>query len=913
MPAHGGAATLRITAARDCTWSATAEGSWLTIKSGANGQGDGSIEVAAATNPDPVVRRGAVIANGQRAEISQSAAACEISLAETSASFAQSGGSGQLHVRASSGMCSWSATTDVDWIQLRATTGQGSSTVSFDVPPSTGPARSGTITIGGQKFSVIQSEGCAFSINPPSHAFNASGGTTTIAITTTGTCPWTAASNVDWIQLAPALGTGPGSVTVTVAPTAGPSRTGTAVVAGQLFTVTQAQGCTYGVQPLNGNVGAAGGTVTVTISANGACEWTATSDVPWITFENRSSGSGDGTLGLLVAATSGPSRTGTATVADHRVTITQGAGCSYSISPESASVGASGGTGKIAVTTDTGCSWTASSSAAWLTITSGSTGSGNGEVQYTAASTSGPTRSGTVTVAGRAFTLNQGQGCTFTLSAASSNFNNGGGQGSVTVQTAAGCGWSVSSGASWITITSPANVTGEGTVQFTVASNAGPARTGIITAGGQTFTVNQGQGCVYALSATTTKIDDGGGQGSFNVQAASGCTWTAASSVPWLTISAGTSGNGDGTVRFAVAANTGPSRSGAITAAGQTFTVTQGSGCSYSLSATSQGVPAAGGTGSVNVSAGSGCGWNATSNASWLSITSDAAGSGNGTVNFSAASQTGPARTGTLTIAGHTFTVSQLGGCTYAINPAAQAFAAGGGTVSVEVTTAASCDWTAASNAPWLTIPTGTSGAGAGSVRIDVRANTGAARSGTVTIAGQTFTASQDSGCTYIVAPENLTIPAAGASPRIDVTTAAECAWTAVRNDSWISIVSAATGRGAGTIDLSVAANTGPARTGTMTVGGRTVTIAQASGCSYGLNPTSQTIPAAGGSATVTVTTSNGCSWTAVSNVPWIKITAGSPGTGGGTVQYTVEAKATGTPRSGTLTIAGIAFTVNQQ
>ena len=58
-----------------------------------------------------------------------------------------------------------------------------------------------------------------------------------------------------------------------------------------------------------------------------------------------------------------------------------------------------------------------------------------------------------------------------------------------------------------------------------------------------------------------------------------------------------------------------------------------------------------------------------------------------------------------------------------------------------------SCPWTATSNTPnWITITGGASGTGNGTATYNVAANTGAARTGTLTIAGVTFTASQASG-----------------------------------------------------------------------------------------------------------------------------------------------------------------------
>ncbi len=90
--------------------------------------------------------------------------------------------------------------------------------------------------------------------------------------------------------------------------------------------------------------------------------------------------------------------------------------------------------------------------------------------------------------------------------------------------------------------------------------------------------------------------------------------------------------------------------------------VNQGPACTFSISPTSHAIPAAGGTGSVNVTTASGCGWAATSNVPWITITSGASGTGNGTVDYSVAADTSGARSGTLTIAGKTFTVNQGSG-----------------------------------------------------------------------------------------------------------------------------------------------------------------------------------------------------------------------------------------------------------
>jgi Zn-dependent metalloprotease len=88
---------------------------------------------------------------------------------------------------------------------------------------------------------------------------------------------------------------------------------------------------------------------------------------------------------------------------------------------------------------------------------------------------------------------------------------------------------------------------------------------------------------------------------------------------------------------------------------------------------------------------------------------------------------------------------SDCGGtCTFSINPTSASFASTGGTGSVSVTASAGCNWTAVSNATFITITGGASGTGNGTVSYSVAINAGTtSRTGTMTIAGQTFTVTQ--------------------------------------------------------------------------------------------------------------------------------------------------------------------------
>jgi hypothetical protein len=82
--------------------------------------------------------------------------------------------------------------------------------------------------------------------------------------------------------------------------------------------------------------------------------------------------------------------------------------------------------------------------------------------------------------------------------------------------------------------------------------------------------------CTYSISPTSKTFFASGGTGSLNVATQSECTWNAVSSVDWITITSGSSGTGNGTVKYTVAANTlTTSRTGTVDIQGQTFTVTQ--------------------------------------------------------------------------------------------------------------------------------------------------------------------------------------------------------------------------------------------------------------------------------------------------------------------------------------------------
>ena len=88
----------------------------------------------------------------------------------------------------------------------------------------------------------------------------------------------------------------------------------------------------------------------------------------------------------------------------------------------------------------------------------------------------------------------------------------------------------------------------------------------------------EGTNCVSSVSPTNQNFGNGGGGGSFNVNAPGGCNWTAVTNDSWITITPPPNGTGTGSISFTVQANNGPQRSGSIVVGGQVFSIAQDSG-----------------------------------------------------------------------------------------------------------------------------------------------------------------------------------------------------------------------------------------------------------------------------------------------------------------------------------------------
>ncbi|MEO8255891.1 MAG: BACON domain-containing carbohydrate-binding protein [Acidobacteriota bacterium] len=350
--------------------------------------------------------------------------------------------------------------------------------------------------------------------------------------------------------------------------------------------------------------------------------------------------------------------------------------------------------------------------------------------------------------------------------------------------------------------------------------------------------------CGVTLPTRSVSIDADAADGQLTLGMNRECQWTATSDADWMGVSP-PSGQGDSSLSYSVTANAAiTARRAVIAINDQRVELTQaGAPCRFSLSTTTASVDPRGGRLTVSVTAQAGCAWTAASQVSWITILEGAsAQSGNGTRTLSVDANGTTSRSGTVTIANQVVTISQdalpapVPTCVLTLSASSRGVGSAGGDGTVAVSGAAGCQWSAVSNTSWIAITAGSPGIGAGAVQYRVAANPDALpRSGTIVVAGQGLTVSQDAAtpspgpCAFSVSPTSATIPAAGMSGTITVTASAPtCTWTGSSAAGWLIISAGASGTGSGTTTYVVAANTTTSpRTGTLTIAARTVSVTQ--------------------------------------------------------------------------------------
>jgi hypothetical protein len=302
------------------------------------------------------------------------------------------------------------------------------------------------------------------------------------------------------------------------------------------------------------------------VTTGNQCAWTASSGAAWITATGGTSVTGPGAFTFTVAALGGTaSRSGSLTVAGQAVSVTQqGVPCAYALSPASRTIDAAGATASFDVNTDAACGWTVAATAPWLSVVSGSSGSGSATVTYrVAANPDAASRTGSLTAGGQAHTVTQTglSGCTVDLSKAGDTISVAGGSGAFDVEASSACTWAAASRVGWMRVTDPAGGLGTGSRRVTYFVDANPdagSRTGTIAVGGKTFTVTQAgtTSCNYTVEPVDVRACMSEGfVRAISVTTSAGCAWTSSAGAPWIAIASGRSGTGPGTISYTLGSN----------------------------------------------------------------------------------------------------------------------------------------------------------------------------------------------------------------------------------------------------------------------------------------------------------------------------------------------------------------------
>jgi len=163
--------------------------------------------------------------------------------------------------------------------------------------------------------------------------------------------------------------------------------------------------------------------------------------------------------------------------------------------------------------------------------------------------------------------------------------------------------------------------------------------------------------------------------------------------------------------------------------------------------------------------------------------------------------------------------------CTYSLGSTTLEVSGAGGAAPIAVTTWPACVWTVAGLPDWISGPA--SGKGAAIAPLTVTANSGAARSATVAVAGTPVTITQDAACTYSVRTLSDGFSLAGGSATITVTAGTGCPWSASSAVDWVTFTGSASGAGDGSVTIQAAPDAGAARSGVITVAGHPVAISE--------------------------------------------------------------------------------------
>jgi hypothetical protein len=383
---------------------------------------------------------------------------------------------------------------------------------------SVGALYSATTGCEAKKSPVAPSPDCSVTISPATQSFTDEGGTAVVTVATEAGCAWSATSVTEWIAISSGRsGTGPGSVSYAVAPnTTAETRSGALAVDDQRHAVTQsgraATVCTFEIDPQAAEFNKDPAAGDFAIMAPVGCGWSAASTASWLSIVGGGQGAGAGRVSYKVARnTEIAARTAAISIADKSFRVRQAGDtgiCQYEVSPVEFTPCMASGTLNAAITTEEICPWTVTSTAPWLTVQSGGSGTGSAAFRFAFAENYEAPREGVLQVrwptptAGQNIRVKQA-GCRYAVSQSHIAVSSAGATSAFDViqqsdpticggATQDRCVWSARSDTDWIRVTSSMPRRGDDRVMFTATPNETvTARVGQIMVRDKAVTITQ--------------------------------------------------------------------------------------------------------------------------------------------------------------------------------------------------------------------------------------------------------------------------------------------------------------------------------------------------------------------------------------------------------------------------------------
>ncbi len=570
-------------------WEAAASEDWILLTA-TSGKAGLPVAYTVGMNTNAEERVGYVYVSGHVHTIKQ--AGVGSTLDKGGAEFASTGGVGTVTLTIAQRHI-WKARPNCDWISVMPTNGMSSGVVAYTVAPLYDvTTRSGTITVGGNTFTVFQ-YGRRMGLSTTSETRDHYTHVIPITVNALAITEWDVTPNNSWISVVDA-GNGKGSDLVTIAISENPSfaeRTGTVTIGTETFRITQAgrTDVAFEMSPEETTGNANGANGRIAILATPDLPWVAESRTSWLTVAPAyAAGAGNGNVAYTVNPnTTVYDRTGTIVITPDRTsglptyihTVNQPA-ATVALSSMAEVFDAPGGSKAVTVTVSKNVKWQVEGveDIAWLSL--------NGATEYlgtvtlTFAASANDTifpRSGEITIAGKTFTVTQlGRGVNIEYE--SRVFDMEGGMDSISVHPDGDVAWTaVASDPTWITFPWGDSGSGDGELAYIVSDyiGDGDTRTGTITIGNQVVKITQ-TAYPVDISPKGSTVAGNSGAGEFSVSADIDAVWNAIATEPWITISATRNPDGSGKVVFYYTENnTGVTRQGRIEINGTEYTLTQ--------------------------------------------------------------------------------------------------------------------------------------------------------------------------------------------------------------------------------------------------------------------------------------------------------------------------------------------------